>query len=741
MNRNQLRRGGDASGHDAERPRWYSIILIQLWLFSFIAFAGTTLVVPFAALGNAAVLIYTVPLLAWVVLGWRRPPDRIDAAILLGLAAHLVVSFLSADRPGSLQSTAAVAGFAAAFWAARRIGADHALRQASAISVALALTFWSVVIASTWVVEKVVDLQVLGWPPQLDAYQPYAWGSINTPPVLLILAAPFVAWMPRGWLRTSVIWLLLASAVVIIPFSVGRAAWIGIAIALVSLELLLGSPSIRWLLRRGWPGRAALGLVGLMLVYTVVLVASRGARLADDMLTRLRLWEQALGLFTADPLTGSGPATFGWARLQHAPDFVDRVGVTLAHNVPIQTLADGGLVLLAAFAAVMGAWTWSIGRARASLTNAQRLAVAVLVGYAAFALLDDLSFLPAVTVLLIFIAAWALPSQTRSSRPRSTASGLVVPAAMVAVIACVTPASAALGLLRTELEGSRNAALAGEWESSLHGFRHATGVQPSIALHWMSVGYIEQQLGHDEGARQAYEQARRANPGDARPWGALAALSSDRAEGIRLLQEAARRANDPQYAYRLSRELLAAGRMEEAADALAIATVLHPNLAATAPDELTVQLRQALPAAIDTVGPLERREPREALWNIVLLADEVDPAARPAWAVARAIDAASPSVERMLDHAFAVAPNDPKTRMAAHAAAHLGCDRGAAAETEQAVRLVDREPRLIPHGVVSPRPGLYGYRELGDYQPIAGRSIPELPAWPFGLIEVPECDW
>ncbi|MEO6578154.1 MAG: hypothetical protein ABIO99_04560, partial [Candidatus Limnocylindria bacterium] len=60
-----------------------------------------------------------------------------------------------------------------------------------------------------------------------------------------------------------------------------------------------------------------------------------------------------------------------------------------------------------------------------------------------------------------------------------------------------------------------------------------------------------------------------------------------------------------------------------------------------------------------------------------------------------------------------------------------------------AVRVEARrlDPAEGGHPVRVRRPGLYRLPELGDYQPVIEVVVPEVPLWPFGLIEVPDCGW
>ena len=720
----------------------------EVWLFVLVGFAGTTLLWTQPTLRLGALLLFALPVLAWSVARVRGPLELLDLTILAGIGAHLVVSLMSMDRESSLEASAIVAVYAAVYWLARRVGADPTLQRTASIAIVMALTFWLVVIGLTWVAEKVADVQAFGWPPRLDAHQAYAWGSINTPPALLLLAAPFAAWLPSRGLRRVFLGVLAAAAIAVIPFSVGRAAWVGIAVAILALEGLSGFPVIgrarRMIVARGAEARAAAALaIGVVGILAVWLVIGRGDAIGAALDSRVRLWQQAAALFGNDPLTGSGPTTFAWARLAHVPDFTDRVGASAAHNVPVQTLADGGLLLGVAMLLIVGAWAWRVVTGRRRLDGRQRTAVAALTGFGAFSLLDDLSFLPAVTILVIVLAAWALPTRDEDevSRTSSRVPSLIVPAVLVLVAVATAPTVISLGMMRIGLAEARAAAVNGDWDAALLGFQSAARAQPSNALHWMSIGLAESRLGRDDAAANAYRTASQLSPGDPRPWGALAVLGTG-TEEIDPLLEAARRSNDPQYAYRLASALVAQGAEAEAAGYFAIASVIQPLLYAGVPEPMRSRVRAEMAEAIATVGSLQARDPLEVEWNVALEANEVHDGAPIQWDIARHVDADDgPAASMALAEARQRDAHALRTWEAASAVARLTCDVAALEEADANVELLGREEVGADHRVAERRPGLYREPDLGDYQPLRTPSLPAVPQWPLAFVEVPDCGW
>lgn len=723
-------------------------LAFQLWVFAFVAFAGTTLLLVDPVVRLVVQLAFAVPVVAWALLRVRGPRDALDLAIIVALVAHVVVSLGSSDVRGGLEATGIATVYASTFWLARHVGSRVRIRQVGVAAIVMALMLWLVAVAITWGVEKVADSIAFGWPPRLDAHQPYVWGSVNTPPVLALLVVPFIAWMPDSLLRraTLVTWGL--TTLIVVPFSVGRAAWVGMAVALFAAEALFGFPVVRRGVDAARHGsvvaRAAVGALAAGAIGLVTLIGSRMDAVLAALDSRLRLWQQAIDLFAADPLTGSGPSTFAWARLTHVPDYVDRVAARVAHNVPLQTMADGGVVLSLAMLSIAVAWVALLIRRRDKLDIRRRLAAAVVVGYAGVGLFDDLSFLPAVVVVVVVLAAWSIPpADGPAPLPGSVhgSRGALLPAVLALSTAAALPGVLSIAVAYMETSTARRAVLDGDFDSALAGFRRATELHPSNALSWASVGLVEHRLGRDDLARDAYRMASELSPGDPRPWGALAALATDPADARALLTEAARRSNSPQFAYRLAQAQAAAGDLVAAARSMAIAVVIRPGLFAVVPGEWRTDVSAELPHAVMTVGSIAGRDPNEALWNAALAVGELYPDAPLPWqAMERVASGSLDDAQRLVDEALLGMPRDLRAQQAASMLARARCDRTAYERAEAAIDTLGREASDPDPGVAVRSP-LQMELDIGDFQPLQDPAVPEVPQWPIGLVEVPDCDW
>jgi len=158
--------------------------------------------------------------------------------------------------------------------------------------------------------------------------------------------------------------LLLISAGVMLPavlFTLARAAWVGLVVALSLLALLL---ILRRTVLRHEPNiRRTLfiaGGIGLGLLLLAVLHAGVRSRLAtfttrgdETRQTRMVFMRGALAMFTARPLQGWGPGTFPYLFPQYRASSTVRESGTslnqghstaLPHNLPLQIAAEMGLL-------------------------------------------------------------------------------------------------------------------------------------------------------------------------------------------------------------------------------------------------------------------------------------------------------------------------------------------------------------------------------------------------------------
>jgi Flp pilus assembly protein TadD len=711
----------------------------QLWALAFVAFFGTYISVWMVGLRIPIQLMYAIPLLAWAALRLRGPRDTLDVVVGIGLITLAVVAAAGVDPLGSLGTLGLALAYALLFWLMREVALQPDVQRRLALPVVIGLALWLLAAAIAWIGEKQAWIQVGGGTPPLESSQVFVWGTTNAYPILLLLSVPFLAHLGGGLRRVAAAVVGLA-AVIVIPFSQGRAGWLGIAVAIVALDALSGWPVVRGVsVGRDARWRPLLLLAVIGLAGTVALVA--GGRMvavvASNLDARWRVWEQAAGIFMADPLTGSGPGTYSLVRLEHVPDYVERIGVVLAHNVAVQTVADGGLVLAIGFGLVVATWATVTWQRRRQMTTHQRLAAVVVVGMAGASLLDDFSSLTAISALVVTLAAWSVPappaSLAVSPRRRWALPVLAFAIALVAAWPIVAVESSRLAADR-----ARVAALESRWADAVQAFEEAVGVYATNPANHLGLGLSRAELGDVEGARDAYQEARRLSPGDPRSPGALASLSQSADERIALLDGASRRSNEPQYTYRLALELERGGRAAEAAAAYALAVALQPGLyaqLAAGGDGLTrMAVREELMAAVETIGLREGL--RVPFWDVGLADGDLPADAPPAWqAVADAVAGNLDAARAELASARAASPYDRRTHLAAAAVAALACDQ---ADFDAAMHLAG-DPRPPRDGLVLGRDPAYRELGLGDYQPSGTDRPPVAAIWPRDLVDIPDC--
>jgi len=193
------------------------------------------------------------------------------------------------------------------------------------------------------------------------------------------------------------------------------------AIALVALvAIVIAAGAAQWLLARRGGARelrlprhgpwAALAVIcaGLTLAIAVGAKESTGAplsagagRLVTFQSNRYDYWKVALRAFAAEPLHGVGAGGWAvwWLRYRQINDFAQD-----AHSLPLQTLAELGLVGIALLAALVAGIALAARAAHRIAPGAAAGAIAAVVAYAAHAPLDWDWQMPAVTIVALVLA-------------------------------------------------------------------------------------------------------------------------------------------------------------------------------------------------------------------------------------------------------------------------------------------------------------------------------------------------
>lgn len=711
-------------------------VALQAWIVLFIVFFGAEVVHLEPALRSATQLLYGVPLVAWAALRLRGPADRLEWLVLGGLVVYVAICLVSRDPVESIGTAGLAAAYAAWFMLTRRAFAADALGRHILVATATGLTLTLAFNTFLAIREKLDWYEAVGAAP-LEGVVTFPWESVNTLPVLILLAVPFIALLDRGPVRLAMTVVGGASSVILLPISQGRAGYVAIAVAVVTLVALqpavrrrvaaLPTP-VRWI---GAGGVAAVVLIGLFVA---------GPRLVDGLGSsgRLLIWEQGVNMFASSSLVGLGPGVYSWTRLEFPPAAADLLALRLVHDVPLLTLIEGGVILGTVMAVLVGWWALLASRGASEWGQRERTVVAALVGFAVASLLDDFSYLPSVIAMVLALAAYLVPSP-----PVSPTRGWVAPAVLAAVAVAALPGIVAIDVARSAAQAGRTAMIAGAHAEAVAAFESAVAWHPQSGASWLGLGMALAYAGDDARAAEAYERATVVAPGDSRGFAGLAAFLPERE--VELLEAATERTlDDPRDGMRLGLALVERGDLDGATRAWAGAVALRPEILPLLPFEASgVSMAKVIDAAISAIHADPRPAPQEnleALWNLALVRDELPADADPAW---RAVDAARAGdlveARRLANEAISIAPWEAKGYQAEAAVAAFACDPDAEARalrTERRTRNAYQPPDPDP---VILREFVYREASLGTTMPPAARVTLDVERWPWPFVDRPAC--
>lgn len=704
----------DRCGQD--HPRAPGMVLATSVAFALVGGVGTALPTRYAEI-HLASAASTMVLLAVAIPRLRLGVDdlRMVAAALLGAGALALASTMSRTPELSMESVSMGLGYLALFLLARRIGATPHLLRAVAIGVASAISLWLLIIAAIWVFEKLIWVIAGGGWPDLASRTTLIWGSPNVVPFLVLLGVVYIALLPPTRTSRVIKVVFLGASPVVVLLSEGRAAWLGLSVAGVlwfgTTGLQIGGRTLVPPLSVWWAAVAAASLTGVVVAI---------ALLTGSLDSRVLIWEQALRLFGTDMMTGAGPNTFSWARLTVLEPFAVDVVTEHAHNFVLQTLADGGLVLLATSLALAATYSAAVFARRRKLIATQRLALCVVVGFAASALLDHLVAFNAIVAMAVFLAGFILArqeSEPAESRPHF--SWPIAYACVTAVLLTVSaPSVIGNGLARLEAQAARSLALAGDAAGAAQGFDRALQWMPTNAAYHLGSGLAKFLLAEEEAATAHLQTAADLSPGDPRPHAMLAQLRSGDPRLRSLRRAAELSAGRAEYVAQYAVELERRREYGRAVEVLAVAAIMQPDsigpIAGLPMGIETSELRRAtsLPQTRRYAASI-RRDYALVDREFDLAIDALPPAAAPAWQAVWHIGRGNTEqAYAHLERARDLSPHDPSTWAAHEAVGQIACDTSLA-RWGSLMRLLLTERGRI--GALNWDP-LYREQGLGDYQ-------------------------
>lgn len=370
------------------------------------------------------------------------------------------------------------------------------------------------------------------------------------------VAAGGAAW--SGWARG---WRLLSGATAVL--CVLTAALSSSVQGPIAAGSGLGVVALAWILNvrssRHKPLLAALGVtVGAALVLLLLgalAQAGPAAAVFADVGSRARVyyWDAALGMFREHPLLGVGLDHYGnfW-RSERSVGSVNLLGGSsysdAAHSVPLQVLAQGGLLMALAYAMFLGVAGYALVRGLLRLTGPDRVLLATVGGgWTAYQVQSLVSIDQVPLIVLHFVLAGAViatagmsglrefhltgapsnpvvaPNDARtrrrvaSSRPaaRPLGGGDLV-ALGAAVMAASVAAWMAIAPLRASMAAQNGDSLLakGDGNLALEAYESATNAAPGVSIYWNKIGNLYDQVQQPALAGRAYRDAADRDPYD-----------------------------------------------------------------------------------------------------------------------------------------------------------------------------------------------------------------------------------
>jgi putative inorganic carbon (HCO3(-)) transporter len=261
---------------------------------------------------------------------------------------------------------------------------------------------------------------------------------------------------------------------------------------------------------------------------------------------RVFYWEAAVDMFRAEPLLGVGLDQYGnYWRTSRSPDSVELLGgpsfADAAHSVPLQVLAQGGLVLGLAYLAFLGLTAFALIRGLARLRHDDRILLgAVGGGWTAYQVQSFVSIDQVPLLVLHFTLAGAviavsgilrlrdvqLPGAPNAAKPHpndvkakrrlapATPSARAVTAldgAILGVAALLLLVAAWYSLIplraNIAVQSGDEQFRRGEGNGALAHYGKATALLPGVSVYWNRTGSLFEQVSQPERARAAYQSS------------------------------------------------------------------------------------------------------------------------------------------------------------------------------------------------------------------------------------------
>lgn len=451
-------------------------------------------------------------------------------------------------RPGRHTGLAMYVVYAALFAVALRLYRHH-----SPVHLVKTLLVAALPIA-LYGLGQAAGVEPFGWDAVEGGPQVFAtFGNANFFSAWVGIVVPLGVWatlawtLPGGWRVTGGVVALLALAASLASDSLQGlvAAALGSLLVGGVWVFTAGGAVRRWRRTLLGVGAAALGVIagGLAIGVGPFAVVRQAAQ--ESLATRLPKWEAALGMARDRPLLGVGLDNYANWYPAYRSDVVAaqdglRRSVDSSHNVPLDMLTGGGVLLLAAYVAVVAITGWALVAGLRRLDGQERLLLAGLGGaWIAYQAQSLVSIdVPPLAVLHWVLAGvvvargaspplreWTLPGAPRvpvtkpgrkgKARPRDVPLAPAHPAVLgtlgVAVLAAVWLAVVPVRADAAAMQGVR-AAAAGDIRGATDSYRRAAAIARWEPRYTVMLASTFNRIGRTELAYEAYLEAARRDP-------------------------------------------------------------------------------------------------------------------------------------------------------------------------------------------------------------------------------------
>ena len=465
----------------------------------------------------------------WLVSRLRRgeglPYTPLNPGLYALIAAWLVTSLLGLDARVSLEQTWFLVTHVLLFWVIFDLfqhGRGRLVLEVLFLMAALIVLIGGLQIAS-WLFGLGItpqtqvawlDVWDMGFGIPLESLRLWmplgvsTWLSGFTAPLALV-AGVWAATTARRDQRIVLGGLALGLLVVML-LTFSRGGIVSLGAGLGALIVARAAGAMRGgITRRTLPALGVLVAAAGVALVVVFTLSRQPTRIAGDAL-RVDLWESAVQMIAADPVTGMGPGMFGRALRDFRDPRVADDRMATAHNLYLNTTAEMGLlgIIVGAVLAGLVLRTWWRNWQATAPASPERLRLeaicAALIGVAAHSMVDTFTVtamvLPFITLLSYSVAGGYRAPVTRAEHPAFGVAALVAVLIYGAWFVQIDRAHLHFQRSLTDSDGAMEAIAA------------AHSIDPTLRLYDLQAAYVAARRSDPIEAVDLYAYALRSEP-------------------------------------------------------------------------------------------------------------------------------------------------------------------------------------------------------------------------------------